>query len=309
MKIGGTVKEIITAGFLVNQIKAIFNGCLQDEKIEENKSKLDLKDYLSIKWFDRKIRLESNEDWYKSLNLTLGEIFGDVTIQTEAVTFSQDIDQKSIDCVLEFLCPTNKIKHLEYALSIIRNKTVGKSMNFIVGKTAFTMFFTLNALQVGDIQIISQGEIMIATVACNISLMPLIDTYADYKVSFSFDGGEKFIDAPLNSISIVKLGNKKNVPFINSKFVASRNLSCVTMWGISYWNLNNELNKTITNCLLSDDYDFDKPFILKIVYRDKEFTYPVIFDEIKQEIENNNYVPTSIKLSRYSKFEKGERNV
>lgn len=295
------MKEVITAGILVNKVKDIFNGSLEGETISENKQLILIEDYLSIKWFDRKIRLESNESWYKSLNFTLGEVYGDVTIATEAITFSQDIDQKSIDCVLEFLCPTNKIKHLEYALAIVRNKNIGKSIKFTIGKTAYTMFFTLNSLQVGDIQVMGQGETMIATVVCNISLMPLIDTYADYKVSFSFDKGETFIDAPLNSISMVKQGNKKNVPYTSSKYVGGRNLSCVTMWGISYWNLNHQLNETITTYLLSDDFDMDTPFLLKITYKDVEFTYPVIFDEIKQEIENNNYVPTSIRLSRYSK--------
>ena len=78
------------------------------------------------------------------------------------------------------------------------------------------------------------------------------------------------------------------------------------MWGISYWNLNNQLNETITDFLLNDEYDMDSPFILKIVYKEKEFKYPVVFDEIKQDIENNNYVPTSIKLSRYSKVQTQE---
>lgn len=305
-------KQIITAQVIVKLIKDKFAVALEDVTISGIDDEKPILEQLNIRWFDRKLRLESNAKWYEGIKKSLNKTYADVTINNEAITFSTDIDQKSIDCLIEFITPSDNIKILEYASTIVKLKNVGKAIDLALGEKntpnykEYTVFLTLGSLAAGDVITTALGaESMIASMSCNISIMPKIATYNDYKVSFAFenneDGAPVWLDTPLNEMSFDKSANQKNVPYQNAKLVGTRNISASTLWGISFWALNTVLSEKVTTILLDDNYDMDAPFQMKITYKKGvPFIYRVKFATLTQKLTNNDYVLTSATLSRHS---------
>ena len=181
---------------------------------------------------------------------------------------------------------------------------MGKAIDIDVDGQAYTMFVSYNNLSSGVVDFTAMGESVVATIGCNISLMPKVATYNDYKIAFAFDkndnGEWQYMDTPLNDFTICKQTNKRSVPYQQAHIVGTRNLSASTGWGFSFWNLNTPLAEKITNVMLDDEFATNTPFVLKIGYHGQEFAYCVVFEKIEQKLINNQYISTTVLLTRHS---------
>lgn len=177
--------------------------------INENtgsKEEKDLAEYLNVKFYNWKHRVEERQDygreqplsvlesWVESLNFSLNETYALVEkVDTEDVE-SQDIDGATITGKITFLVQADKLVNLDYYVTKIRNFYLGSPQEIqnSFGKI-LKAYFNIGALNYEQEPFITQlGESVIVSLNFQVNYINDALTYSDNKVEISLDGDDLY---------------------------------------------------------------------------------------------------------------------
>lgn len=222
------MRTLLTNQDVKNIIKKIFNGNLEEHKINNNVAyvnpnsepinitdedtgditQVDLATYLNVTFYTWKNRLVEKsqfsaieepslsvfESWVNSLNFSMNESYALVELIDEEATVSQDIDSVSKIGRITFLMQADKTSNFDYYLAKIRNIFLGNPQDI---QNSFgdiiKAYLSFGTLLYQDEPLRTQlGECIIATCNFRITYLSEALSYNDQQIEISLDGDDTY---------------------------------------------------------------------------------------------------------------------
>lgn len=296
-----------------NSEQAIFT-----DPVDGSRRNGDLAEGLDINFYTWKERLDSKEDWIKSIDTSLNEAYALVEKVDEEVTPSQDIDSATIIGRITFFIQTNKIKNLDYYVSKLRNKYLGvpediqNSRGNIV--KAFFMFGALFYEQ--EPEMTQLGEMVQVVSNFRITYLADAQTWNDTKIEISLEGDvdDKYLEMPITKASFQDIFTSNAVPTIErpdqTGFIASSLSSAKTF---TFFDFNKELTKKFNelfwSCsaykidgVMTGVRDVNIPVFIRVTNNGKTYTYKDMIDNMQKSMTNNDFNICSITTKTWGKI-------
>ena len=336
-------------------IEQIYNGNLAQYKaskgsipyVNENSEKInlydetgaplgekDLAEYLNIKFYTWKNRLESKKPndegfdaWVDSLNLSMNEAFGIVEVVDEKAVASQDIDAATVTGRVTLVMQTNKVALLDAYAKKLHNQYVGAPFEYTnnLGKN-LVLYLNLGVLLYDEEPSMTQlGSTVIVSFNFVISYMTAASTYDDTQIEFSFDK-ENWHKLPFSNAKAQKTMTFGAVPYMQHPDITGVVNSAVSdTWAISYFDFKDnelctELNRVFYELGATEKREegddtwerttlapINAPIYMKIsvLYPDEkkrqEYLYAYTITDMTKQIVNNDFVINALTLRGRSK--------
>lgn len=341
------MRTSLTVEDIKNVLEQIFNGDENDQDIllvnedTGERTQTTMVEHLNLKFYTWKERLVEKENqgygsnlsnfdtWVQSLNMSMNEAYALVEKIDEELVTSQDIDSATITARVTAIIQADKIKNLDYYLTMLRNKYIGNPQDY---QNAYgdkvKLFMVLGALLYEQEPTTYQlGECMI--VSFNVVLNYLNDAlaYSDLQISISLTGDDtydesgnivgdtKYLTMPLTKVTWQKLFTGNPVPTITRPDITGMVMNTLSNGvTLTYYDFNKDLTLALNDLfwrasayrvdgVLTSVTSVNVPVFIKVVTGGHSYVYKEVIENMQKVITNNDFTISSISLKGWGKIE------
>lgn len=236
----------MTADILLNVIQRVLKSV--DFTTDIDGEKMTVSQALNFEFYSYKMRVKSAVDYLESMEKSLNQAYCLCELVSAQRLYSRDIDHLTIEGRLTAWLQTSKIKLLEALIDECNAAYCGEVCEFRIGGFKRSMLIEFGVIQQQSIQSASEiGEAATLSISVKMELAPSINSYDDYKIEMSFDGGETYLIAPYTSWTYVYNASQIALPLANQADSGFINVSRSNSISLSLY----EFNETLTQKLRS----------------------------------------------------------
>lgn len=295
-------------------ILSILQGIMNDEDINytindvsapENWKGKTIQEALNVKYYTFKHRPYDTELVIRDILKKGGDAsaleatsraFCILSLSSTDRVFSNKIDNVTVSANLEYWVQTDKVKLLEDMFEDIAIETNGIRVPVQIGTEERQAIIAVGALNIGELEDTTEfGEMSVCEITIEFVFYENAISMTDYIAEFEMlkDGESQWVPIPISSLEFDIVMNQQTVPCYNNvKNIGSINLSKIKSISITFDGYVNAFIDDLTEnsfigdinengMEISDNNDNNRPLILRITRKDKQFIYNCVIKEHK----------------------------